>query len=631
MPVEIDLFGAAPDRKPDVAVGQARGRATALRSALLVTNHPNMMYMLASGMILPLAGFGGKHYRDPFETFPGWIPLFVRKAPDAALRLATSEASHLRPVIAVIRLENISGSAQAIDRTGLRAIRFPDEVDGGDSTLLIPAPLPLSRIEKLVFPSAQDRKAFADAIADYGNVPLRGFRNGINKTLFAKASRDPWPPPGAAAQREVPLAAPSAAAGVMAMLLHVAHRGELAVHACRQAFDPDDLNDTIGPDRLASGPAGAEVPARAGDPPSPEDSAIASSPANAASSAANSGETGTAGDFGRTERHAPTMPGGRVSEGDSVRSHSKAGFGGSGGAGRWLLADEPTLAGLADWMRTGVAALPLSGPGWNNERLRRDDQQRLYWQFVERLVERPGDGSASALDVLVEWLGDAARAQGTRSWAGLNELRESLHALNGLKAPTAGELFARHETPFARAMILFGLRRTCAELLDFEHAALREADWLAAAILFGARDGWLGLPVDLRTLPGLAPDELQTAVSYRMARLAHTMAGADLDLGACPARIRPLRELFGEDRDWGARERAAALELSRAHKWDCIRTRVTLAKGEHSLVVHGGRVHIDVVGEPSVVVTIDRDRFYDHLASGRLAARAEARARKLLR
>ena len=64
-------------------------------------------------------------------------------------------------------------------------------------------------------------------------------------------------------------------------------------------------------------------------------------------------------------------------------------------------------------------------------------------------------------------------------------------------------------------MILFFLRRDCADLLEFDDDRLNEADRLAAAVLFGLRDGWLGLPLRLRAVPGLS-----AAVSYRMARMA---------------------------------------------------------------------------------------------------------------
>ena len=175
-------------------------------------------------------------------------------------------------------------------------------------------------------------------------------------------------------------------------------------------------------------------------------------------------------------------------------------------------------------------------------------------------------------------------------------------------------------------MTLFFLRPDCADLLDFSNDRLGEPDWLASAILFGVRDGWLNLPLRLRAHPGLS-----AAVSHRMARIAHRIAGTGLDLGEPPVRIRPLRELFGDGSAWRSSEKSAALELARSQKWDCVRTRISLAQGEYKLTVEGGRTHIDLPGEPIISPEIDRDRFFDSLAKARPDHKTEAKVRGKLR
>ena len=77
------------------------------------------MYMLAAGLVMPPAGFGEKYYRDTLESFPGWIPLFVDRAPATALESSTREARHLKPVIVRIRLSGLSG------RSHCRGTRWP--------------------------------------------------------------------------------------------------------------------------------------------------------------------------------------------------------------------------------------------------------------------------------------------------------------------------------------------------------------------------------------------------------------------------------------------------------------------------------------------------------------------------
>ena len=212
--------------------------AKALESGLLVTNHLNLMYMLAAGLVMPPAGFGDKYYRDTLECFPGWIPLFLDKVPRDAIESSTREAGHLKPIIVRISLPGMSGNLIAFGEHGPRELHFPDQLDGTERMLLVPAPLPTSRIESIVFQTAADKRACERDAKDFGNVPLEDFNRKFGKTLFTKAPDTTWPPGEGPAERAVPLERPLAAGGVMAMLLLFGNLGEQAVRACRNAFDP---------------------------------------------------------------------------------------------------------------------------------------------------------------------------------------------------------------------------------------------------------------------------------------------------------------------------------------------------------------------------------------------------------
>ena len=509
--------------------GPAPARAQPPASGLLVTNHLNLLYMLAAGLVMPPAGFGDKYYRDTLGSFPGWIPLFIGRVSDEAISSSTREAGHLRPVILEIVLSGLSGRVLALDPE-LREIRFPDQLDGSERLLLVPAPLPSSRIEAVLFRSREDRSACEADANDFGNVPLRDVRRRVAKTLFARTAGDPWPPAGGPPERAVPLHAAMAAGGVMAMLLLCGDRGDLAVRSCRHAFDPED----------------------------------------------------------------PSAP---------------------------PIAD-PILSGLGGWMRSGGAS-DVQGAC----------QARLFWGAVDSVVAwkrarsaGSAGGAGSAEEALLDYLEMASTTLDARLQAGAGRLRDTLVSLRGLAGVTTGELFERHATPLARAMTLFFLRRDCADLLDFEHDRLHEQDRLAAAVLFGARDGWLGLPLRLRAIPGLA-----AAVSHRMAQMAQRLAGADLDLGESPPRVQPLRELFGDASSWGPRESRAALELARANRWDCVRTRISLSRGDYTLTVEGGAAHIEVPGEPRIAAQVDPDRFFACLAGSPASCDVESKVRGMLR
>ena len=552
--------------------------AKAPAPCFLVTNHLNLMYMLAAGLVMPPAGFGKKYYRDTLGCFPGWIPLFIGKVFKGAIELSTREAGHLRPVIVQIRLSDLKGEVKMLDDRGVRELHFPDRLEGNEQAILVPAPLPTSWIESVFFRSAEERRACDADAKNFGNVPLQDFERKTKVPLFAKAPDTPWPPVQGPAERGTPLQAALAAGGVMAMLLQVANKGERAVQVCRRAFGPE-------------------------------------------------------GDA------APPM-------------------------------DEMIFSGLDAWMRTGKVQLTVTaGAESDRANAQRAFQKDLFWGVLERLVDWKNDSdSSSARDVVLDYLDVASQKLDGQLQAGTRELYDNLVSLTGLAGATATELFERHATQLARAMVLFFLRRNCTELLDFRNDKLGELDWLVAAILFGVRESWLGLPLELRSMPGLS-----SAVSHRMARMAHRIAGTNLSLGDSPARIRPLRELLGGSSTWRSREKKAAVAIAREQKWDCISTRISLGRGAYRLRVEGGSVHIMHPGAPkaapsevdrgrvldtrvvslvrgayelkvegssihivqsgepkSVTAEVDRARFLDYLASVRIDPKTEAKARKAL-
>ena len=506
-------------------------------SGLLVTNHLNLMYMLAAGLVMPPVGFGDKYFHDTLGEFPGWIPLFIDKVPGEAIESSIREAAHLKPIVVEYRLAGISGPAMAIGEQGVKDIRLPGSVDRTAQVLLLPAPLPTSRIVSVVFHSSDHKRACEAEAREYGNVSLEDYRRRTSKPLFAKATNAPWPSGKGPEERSVPLQAPFAVGGVMAMLCLFANLGERAVGACRIAFDP--------------------------------------------------------------ESGIPSTPG-----------------------------EHPILASLGSWIRDGKIRLPaVAIPDTNRIDLQNRSQAMLFWNSVQRMVDWRAAGEANSVEnVLIEHLAAATTDLDPRLRAGVSKLHDTLVSLTGLGDATASELFERHDTPLAHAMILFFLRRDCADLLDYQSDRLTEPDWLAAAILFGVRDGWLKLPLRLREGRALAD-----AVSHRMARLSHQIAQSGLDLGEAPPRIRPLRELFGDGAGWRVAEKRAALEIARAQRWDCISTRINLGPGEYKLIVRGGSTQIELPGEPGIRPEIDASRFLELLARSRLDHKLEAEIRKTLK
>ena len=271
-------------------------------------------------------------------------------------------------------------------------------------------------------------------------------------------------------------------------------------------------------------------------------------------------------------------------------------------------------------------AVPSTGFKADRIDLQNASQATIFWKVVERLVEWRNAGKTGSTEVLiVEFLSQAIPDLDPQLKAGASELRDTLVSLTGLGDATASELFVRHDTSLARALTLFFLRRDCADLFDYESDLLAEQDWLAAAILFGVRDGWMSLPLRFR-----AGRKLSNAVSYRMARLSHRIAGTGLLLGDAPPRVQPLREVFGDVSAWKRADKRAALALARSQKWNCVHTEIKLGPGEYKLTVRGSSTLIELPGEPQISPEIDTGRFFDLLGRTRLDHVSEAKVRKLL-
>ncbi len=233
----------------------------------LVTNHQNMLYMLAAGMVMSPAGFRGKHYSDPLSVWPGWIPLFRNqiRVPADALHHATRERKHLLPCIASFDLSALSGPVQILSRDG--SVRDAVSTASGkrkdDIAILVRAPLPSTLIFCISFCSLEDRKAFESAANDVSNVDLSSCRIEVAESMFSTDTEVAWP----ARQMQEPLvkddgsnyfpAFGQALGGALAMLYHIANRSGPGLAAFRLVSGAARDRDS---DLLQSDPVLAGLP-----------------------------------------------------------------------------------------------------------------------------------------------------------------------------------------------------------------------------------------------------------------------------------------------------------------------------------------------------------------------------------
>lgn len=162
----------------------------------LVTNHLNLLYMMAAGLVMEPSGFRGKHYVDSLGVIPGWIPLFRNAIPAKALDQAVSERKHLRPCVVSFDLSGVSAQVQVVSREGkIRDANFPNLRLGKEGIgILVRAPLPLTLFSHIYFHSDEDQQIFETAAKDVSNVDLKPYRLKVEESLFRNNIDVAWPP-----------------------------------------------------------------------------------------------------------------------------------------------------------------------------------------------------------------------------------------------------------------------------------------------------------------------------------------------------------------------------------------------------------------------------------------------------
>jgi len=255
----------------------------------------------------------------------------------------------------------------------------------------------------------------------------------------------------------------------------------------------------------------------------------------------------------------------------------------------------------------------------------------LFWEVVNRIIDAGMDRDfhASYPDAILDFLIRRMDFFDPQYKNSLAVLVEDLKALLQFGEKSATELFQTYTQDFHRALILFFLRDRFSDLLEFSHPLVTEKDYVAASLLFAAREKWIGLPLSFRNLPGL-----DQTVSHRMAAMAHECLKTGVDPGPLLPRCKPLRELLlpEKDKGWSKKQQESALNISRGMKWDCISTRIRLGKGDYVLRLGASGLDIVLPGEVKAVETeIDMQRFFSLMTKSRIIESGiEAKARELL-
>ncbi|MBK5939092.1 hypothetical protein [Halochromatium roseum] len=572
------------------------------------------MYLLAMGLVTGPKGFGCKYYADTLAWAPGWIPLFADGIPPAALAQVTSEADHLQPVIASVDLGALRGPIQALDPQGrLRALCWPEEAQGDEPLLCIPAPLPIGWLQAIIFASKEQKALIREQAADYANVPLGAYKQRVNARLFAAASKS-------ASALALRSASTSGSALNSPSALRSASTSESALSSPSASLSASILPEPID---------GLSLPLPDQDASVQQVSAVGAVQAMLVGLGNRGDALVTAGqslsdpelpkpELPKPELPKPELPKPGLTDPEETASQSSV--------------EDPLLRALLAWAlgENSAANADLHG--------------RILAQLLSAIVdaktqadEAPaGEGCPPDIQQVILDLLEAERTRlAEPKWQeALKRLIADLKGCLGLGDATISELFQRHQKPFSRGLLLFFLRQRGQELLElserFDQPLLTDQDLVVAAALFGARGGWLELPGSIKDLPGL-----RSAITHRMAALAHRQRGTGLDLGPAPERVEPLRELMtrkGGGGGWSKRQQEGALALARGMGWqEVLKTRISLGKGDYRLQVAGNGVQLLLDGEvKAVTVDVDQAQLLTLLARTAIPGRIDAEVRKAL-
>ncbi len=384
------------------------------KSGLFVTNHLNMMFILALGFIPSPSGFGKKYYKDTLSEQPGWIPLFFHKrgkVPMSAIEMSTEEATHLIPVIIEISLEKLGCSARnADDAVQLSLFDPPVSTPKGkkaEAVRFVRAPISRTQIRRIYVESDAIREKVLNQVQLRNNVSLNPKVLRRRKTSFSGLKRWPWQPRDKRPEEDTPTHIAQVAGGILAMLYHVEKQGLVATQVVHEAACASDLCDSSVP-------------------------------------------------------------------------------------------------GLSKWMSDAqVVARSKSVDGY------------LLWGLVKRIAGYWGENGGNDFDldnIVLKFLERVPSEIQDQTKPICNTLR----TLDGLGGATISEAFDLHESPLERALILFFMRREFQDLLELDNEKMSDVDWVYSAILFGARSGWLRLPLELR-----GEEEFRDKVCDRMTDFCH--------------------------------------------------------------------------------------------------------------
>ncbi len=214
-------------------------------TGLFVTNHLNLMFSLASGLIMPPSGFGDKYYQDTLGVQPGSVPLFINKVPKDAIDLSIGEATHLIPVIVEINLSTLN---LFTPNSQLELFEpAPSKKNTDKSVKFACAPISITQILQIDVDSDETRERVLSQVQLRNNVPLNPkiLRSRKKYFTYDVLKRWCWKPESLMEEVSSPIHLAQALGGILAMLNHVESKSMSAKKAFSFMFGNESTEPPI--------------------------------------------------------------------------------------------------------------------------------------------------------------------------------------------------------------------------------------------------------------------------------------------------------------------------------------------------------------------------------------------------
>jgi hypothetical protein len=251
---------------------------------------------------------------------------------------------------------------------------------------------------------------------------------------------------------------------------------------------------------------------------------------------------------------------------------------------------------LSNWLSNH--AMFKDALAWLGKSQLSDARSEIFWGMVSELIKSDSRFGKKPNSRVIGFLKE--KADGLADIPTKNTIQKLLTEIKEIQGSSLSisELLEKHKGTISHAVLLFFLRNDLPELLeiisDSDIAGIDDEDAIAAAILFGARDGWIGLPIELRV-----SRQFSDWVAAIIARLCRRSEDGRMALGVpldVPERILPIREYFLRETKWSKKTKEDAISICVEFKWDdYLYTELKLTKG-YSIEARGKAEYLILPG-----------------------------------